>query len=80
MLAADADVEVAVETSPAFRDLLAERDADHPYAVVDDQLVVRSRYPDHPAARSAGRPGPRILRALDRGPLRARSCCTRSTR
>jgi endonuclease/exonuclease/phosphatase (EEP) superfamily protein YafD len=62
LLAADADVEVAVETSPEFRDLIEQADGAHPYSAVDDQLVIRSRYPVTTLADPAGMPARRILR------------------
>ena len=68
MIAAGADVEVAVETSPAFRTLVEERDAGHPYSVVDGQLVVRSRYPVAAMTDPPGVPARRILRATVEGP------------
>jgi endonuclease/exonuclease/phosphatase (EEP) superfamily protein YafD len=68
MLAAQADVEVAVETSPAFRTLIEAGDAGHPYSAVDDQLVVRSRYPIAAMTDPPGVPARRILRLTVEGP------------
>lgn len=68
MLAAEADVEVAVETSPAFRTLIEAGDAAHPYAIVDDQLVVRSRYPIAAMTDPPGVPARRILRLTVEAP------------
>ena len=62
LLASDADVEIAVETSPEFRALLDARDLAHPYAAQDDQLVVRSRYPVTAMADPPDVPARRILR------------------
>jgi endonuclease/exonuclease/phosphatase family metal-dependent hydrolase len=68
MIAAGADVEVAVETSPAFRTFIEERDAGHPYSTVDGQLVVRSRYPVAAMTDPPGVPARRILRLTVEGP------------
>ena len=68
LLASDADVEVAVETSPEFRDLLEARDLAHPYAVQDDQLVVRSRYPVTAMTDPPDVPARRILRVTVEAP------------
>lgn len=68
MIAAGADVEVAVETSPAFRTLIEERDAGHPYSVVDGQLVVRSRYPVAAMTDPPNVPARRIMRLTVEGP------------
>jgi len=68
MLAAEADVEVAVETSPAFRTLIEAGDTAHPYAIVDDQLVVRSRYPIAAMTDPPGVPARRILRLTVEAP------------
>jgi endonuclease/exonuclease/phosphatase (EEP) superfamily protein YafD len=68
ILAAEADVEVAVETSPAFRALIEAGDAAHPYAIVDDQLVVRSRYPIAAMTDPPGVPARRILRLTVEAP------------
>jgi endonuclease/exonuclease/phosphatase (EEP) superfamily protein YafD len=62
VLATRADVEVLVETSPELRAILAARDTAHPYAVQDDQLVVRSRFPLSAMPDPAGLPTRRILR------------------
>ena len=62
LLAAGADVEVAVETDPAFRRVLTEADRDHPSTAQDDQLVVRSRYPVTALPDPPGLPARRILR------------------
>jgi endonuclease/exonuclease/phosphatase (EEP) superfamily protein YafD len=61
-LAADADVAVAIETSPEFRDLLAMADGVHPYASVDAHLVVRSSFPVAAMPDPAGVPARRVLR------------------
>lgn len=68
MVGAGADVEVAVETSPAFRTLIEQRDAGHPYSAVDDQLVVRSRFPVVGMTDPPGVPSRRILRVTVQGP------------
>ena len=68
ILAADADVEVAVETSSELRDLLEEVDTGHPYASVDDQLVVRSRYPIAAMPDPPNVPARRILRLTVEAP------------
>lgn len=68
MIAAGADVEVAVETSPAFRTLIEQRDAGHPYLAVDDQLVVRSRFPVAAMTDPPGVPARPILRVTIEGP------------
>ena len=68
IISAGADVEVAVETSPAFRTLIEARDAAHPYAIVDDQLVVRSRYPIAAMTDPPGVPARRILRLTVEAP------------
>jgi endonuclease/exonuclease/phosphatase (EEP) superfamily protein YafD len=68
VLSANADVEVAVETSPEFRALLEQVDGAHPYATVDDQLVVRSRYPVTAMADPPGVPARRILRVTVEAP------------
>ena len=62
MVAADPDILVAVETSPVFRSLLAGDDLAHPYGAVDDQQVVRSRYPVTALTDPPGVPARRILR------------------
>ena len=62
ILGADADVEIFIETSPELRLLLEEADPDHPYTSLDNQLVVRSRYPIVPMADPPGVPERRILR------------------
>lgn len=71
LLAADADVEVAVETSPEFRVLIEQLDTGHPYATVDDQLVVRSRYPIAAMPDPPGLPARRILRLTVEAPTGA---------
>jgi len=68
MLSAEADVEIAVETSPAFLNLIEADDTAHPYSVVDDQLVVRSRYPIAAMTDPAGVPARRILRLTVEAP------------
>jgi vancomycin resistance protein VanJ len=68
LLDQDADVEVAVETSPDFRFALDEADAAHPYLAVDDQLVLRSRFPIQPLEDPPNVPARRILRASIDGP------------
>jgi endonuclease/exonuclease/phosphatase (EEP) superfamily protein YafD len=68
LLAQDADVEVAVETSPAFRLALDELDTAHPYVAVDGELVLRSRFPVEPLADPPNVPAQRILRATIEGP------------
>jgi endonuclease/exonuclease/phosphatase family metal-dependent hydrolase len=71
LLAAEADVEVAVETSPEFRVLIEQLDTGHPYATVDDQLVVRSRYPIAAMPDPPGLPARRILRLTVEAPTGA---------
>jgi endonuclease/exonuclease/phosphatase (EEP) superfamily protein YafD len=68
LLAQGADVEVAVETSPGFRADLTAQDTAHPYSAVDDQLVVRSRYPIQPLEDPPNVPARRILRVQIEGP------------
>ena len=68
LLATDADVLVAVETSSGFRDLLASRDGSHPYVAEDDQLLVRSRFPVTAMADPADVPARRILRVTVEAP------------
>ncbi len=61
LLAVGADVEVAVETSPAHRSAFERIDTAHPYSADDDQLVVRSRYPVTAMLDPAHVPPRRIL-------------------
>jgi endonuclease/exonuclease/phosphatase (EEP) superfamily protein YafD len=62
VLATRADIEVVVETSPELRAILEARDTAHPYALEDDQLVVRSRFPLSAMPDPEGLPTRRILR------------------
>jgi vancomycin resistance protein VanJ len=68
LMAQNADVEVAVETSPAFRLTIDEVDTAHPYVAIDDQLVLRSRFPVEPLDDPPNVPARRILRASIDGP------------
>jgi endonuclease/exonuclease/phosphatase (EEP) superfamily protein YafD len=68
LMAQGADVEVAVETSPAFRLALDVLDTAHPYVAIDDQLVLRSRFPVELLDDPPNVPARRILRASIDGP------------
>jgi endonuclease/exonuclease/phosphatase (EEP) superfamily protein YafD len=67
----DADVVVAVETSPGFGQMLASMDTDRPFEVHDSKTVIRSRFLIENAPIPPSVPRSRALRAIVRGPAGA---------
>jgi endonuclease/exonuclease/phosphatase (EEP) superfamily protein YafD len=64
----DADVVVAVETSPGFGGMLASKDTVRPFQTNDHKTVIRSRFPIESAPIPPSVPRSRALRAIVQGP------------